>query len=414
MPSIEIVPVVPFDDGVAAGRKFNSKSLEADTRERLKDQYIKDSLGAMGRAELTRWVMAKLDTPPDYTRFPELQDIYPEIRQRLRGFAEGAGVSLEAAAVHDYLVYRNHIDHWWHPLNPTCEPGHCSGAMLVGPEGVLAAHSIESGPKVKMPKNFKHPKPRPYRGMKVRKKVVDRLVLRKPRTGYIESWGVSNEKGVAIACGNSCSTWLDDPIEDTWPFQGFPVLRFAQNVRDVIDLYTRYTLHLWSRASMIFCDTTGDGVVIEKSFRRVGFRRIGPSGALCCTEGHFESAEMNAFIRRKRLEYLERMGKHLGAGDMQYANDCAVRFTRLAEMVHEDWGRGYEHMRKVLTDHATFPRAVCRHMGPDTAPYDRTVTQQQNWIDLTHNRSFVRKWVPWKKFCCEVAEEMTQFPARPG
>ena len=114
---------------------------------------------------------------------------------------------------------------------------------------------------------------------------------------------------------------------------------------------------------------------VEKSFRRVGFRRIGASGALCCTEGHFESAEMNAFIRRKRLEYLERMGKHLGAGDMQYANDCAVRFTRLAELVHENWGRGYEHMRKVLTDHATFPRAVCRHMGPDTAAYDRTMTQ---------------------------------------
>jgi hypothetical protein len=90
-----------------------------------------------------------------------------------------------------------------------------------------------------------------------------------------------------------------------------------------------------------------------------------------------------------------------------------VRFTRLAELVHENWGRGYEHMRRVLTDHATFPRAVCRHMGPDTAPYDRSMTQQQNWVDLTHNRAFVRKWIPWKKFCCEVPEEMTQYPARP-
>ena len=102
-----------------------------------------------------------------------------------------------------------------------------------------------------------------------------------------------------------------------------------------------------------------------------------------------------------------------GSGDLQYATDCHVRFTHLGELCNQPWGHGYEHIRRVLTDHATFPRAVCRHGGPDTDPYDISVTMASGFVDFTHNRSFWRAWVPWKKFPCQVPEEVTQYPARP-
>ena len=34
--------------------------------------------------------------------------------------------------------------------------------------------------------------------------------------------------------------------------------------------------------------------------------------------------------------------------------------------------------------------------------------------DLTHNRTFEREWVPWKRFPCQVPEQVTQYPPRPG
>ena len=89
-----------------------------------------------------------------------------------------------------------------------------------------------------------------------------------------------------------------------------------------------------------------------------------------------------------------------------------ARFTNLGRLCHEPWGLGEEHMRRILTDHSVFPRAVCRHAGPDTAEYDRTITQGSHFVNLTHNRGHTRQWVPWKKFCCEVPEVVTQYPPR--
>ena len=240
------------------------------------------------------------------------------------------------------------------------------------------------------------------------------LVLRKPRTGYIESWGVGSEKGVACVASVSCSVWLDERIEDVWPVGQVPLLRFARDAAHLAELYERYTLHNWSRANQIWADASGNAVAVEKCFRRIGFRWIGNDRTLWVTEGHFESPAMFAYMRAKRLEYVQKAGKHLGAGDLQYATDCHVRFTHLGELCHQPWGRGYDHIRRVLTDHAPFPRAVCRHGGPDTDPYDTSVTMLIAFADLTHNRAFGRKWVPWKKWCCEMPEGVTQYPPCPG
>ena len=159
---------------------------------------------------------------------------------------------------------------------------------------------------------------------------------------------------------------------------------------------------------------SGEAFALEKCFRRIGIRWIGEDRTLFVTEGHFETPHMLAYIRAKRLEYVAKTGRHLGSGDLQYATDCHVRFTRLAELAHEPWGRGDDNIRRVLTDHAPFPRAICRHGGPDTAPYDETVTMASGFRDLTHNRTFERPWDPWRKFCCRVPETVTQFPSRPG
>ena len=410
MAQIEIIDAVPFEDGVAEGAKLGRKELLKQTAAALRDPHLRDALGAMSRAELTRYVMARLETPPDYVSYPELEDLYPERVDFLRGFATGAECSLKQAAVHSYVLYRREIETWHWSLQLQREPGHCSGVMFDGPDGVIGGQSAESAPLVPRPKNYRWRAPGPYRSLKQLKPKRAELILRKPRTGYIENCGVGNEKGVTCFAGVSCSVWLDEPIEDTWPLGGVPLLRFAADVRQLADLYERYTLHNWTRANQIWADVSGNAVVVEKCFRRIGLRWIGDDRTVWCTEGHFESPEMYAYLRAKRLEYVERAGRHLGAGDLQYATDCHVRFTRLAELCHEPWGRGYEHIRRVLTDHAPFPRAVCRHGGPDTAPYDGTVTMASGFSDLTHSRSFSREWIPWKKFCCQRPETVTIFP----
>jgi len=407
----DIVPEQPFEDGVAEGKELGKKGLQQRTEKLLKDPYIKDTLGAMDRGEMAKYVTSRLETIPDYERYPELEDIYPERLDYLRGLAQGAGVSLTEAAVADYVKFRQEIDSWHGSLQLQREPGKCSGILMVGPDGVIGGQSAESAPPPK-PAGYKYKPVKPYDGLQTLAARTPHLTLKRPRTGYIESWGVGNEKGVSAICGNSCSVWLDEPIEDVWPIGRVPLLRFARDVEHLEELYRRYTLHNWSRASQIYADPSGKAICVEKSFRRIGVRRV-RDGVLWCTEGHFESPEMHAFIRAKRLEYVERAGKNLGAGDLQYATDCAVRFTHIGELCYQDWGRGYDHMRRILTNHATFPRAICRHGGPDTDEYDTSVTMDSWFSDVTHNRTFSRHWDAWKKFPCQVPEVLTQYPARP-
>ena len=412
MSHIEIMPIIPFDDGLAAGKATGATAVRTGIDALMQDRYLRDTFGQMSRAELYRQVMARLETPPDYGRYPELADIYPEALEALRGFAQGAECTLEEAATLDYLRYKQNIEAWHDGLQPHPEE-HCSGILLIGPDGVLGGKSHETVVEPKPP-NYRWRKPQPYGGLKQRKTQTPALVLRKPRTGYIEEWGTTNEYGVGCLASVSCSTWLDDPIEDTWPIKGFPVLRFAQTAAQAAELFNRYTLYIWGRASQVWADISGDGFILEKSFRRAGIRRVGRDGVLWCTEGHFEHPEMFAFIRERRVKYLELMGRHAGVGDMQYAADCNVRFTHMGELCHEAWGKGYEHMRRILTDHAPFPRAVCRHNGPDTDPYDVTVTNSSHFMDITHNRVYARAWIPWEKFPCQMPEEVEQFPLRPA
>jgi|GEM_PF-1166082 len=416
--TIEIVPIVPRNDGIEAGKKTSRAKLQRETEKLLKGILLKASLGAMSRRALGRLVMERLETRPDYGKYPELEDIYPERVEYLRGLAEGAGCSVEEAATWDYVKYRDMNEMWYRSLNDPSNPsgmveeGHCSGVVMAGPEGVIGGQSAESGPPFPPPRGYRWKDPGPCGSFKCRPvKRPKKLVIRKPRTGYIENWGATSEKGVACCCGNSCSVWLDDPIEDTWPVNDVPLLRFAANVGQLAKLYTRYTLHNWGRASQIWADTGGDAIVVEKSFRRIGIRRMDKDGVLWCTEGHWQSDDMHDYIRRKRLEYVAKMGKHLGAGDLQYATDCAVRFTNLGHLCHLPLGKGFRHITRVLTDHSTFPRAVCRHGGPDTAEYDKSVTMLSFFKNLTRNREYGRGWIPWKKFPCQVPWEVTEYPS---
>jgi hypothetical protein len=220
--------------------------------------------------------------------------------------------------------------------------------------------------------------------------VRDAGVVRRPRTGYVAAWGTTNEHGLGFIGAGSCGTWLDEPIADVWPIRHVPLLRFARTVAELVPMYERYRLYNWGRSNEIWTDMSGDAVVIEHSHRRIGVRRIG-HGALWATEGHFQSDDMAAYLRDRRLAYVARRGGHLGA----------------------DWGRGLAHMRRVLCDHAPFPRAVCRHGGPDTDPYDVTVTLQSTVFDFSANRVLVRAWTPWRRFCCDAPETVTQYPPRP-
>ncbi|MCX5658431.1 MAG: hypothetical protein NTW19_01760 [Planctomycetota bacterium] len=409
--SIKIVLDNPHADGREAGHKLGPRGVEKATRDALANKHLKHSLGAMSRQGLEAYVLSRLETPPDYNTYPELQDLYPERLDYLRGFAEGAKVKLAAAAVLDYVQYRRETETWYQSYQLQRSPGNCSGIILIGPDGVLGSHSAESTPPPR-PRGHRHRTPGPFKKRVAKPKLVD-LTLKRPRTGYIESWGTTNEMGVGCVAGVSCGVWLDEPIEDVWPIKSVPLLRFARDIPHLEELYRRYTLHNWGRASQAWADIHGNALIVEKSFRRIGTRRHSGPGALWCTEGHFQSDEMSSFIRAKRLEYLARAGKSLGAGDMQYATDCAVRFTHIGELCDQPWGLGIDHLRRILSDHATFPRAVCRHGGPDTDPYDDTVTMAQSMANLTHNRHHGRGWKPWKRFCCEVVEGIGQYPSRP-
>jgi len=410
---IEIIPEQPFEEGVEHGKRIGRPAMLARTRELLHGPYLRDTLGAMTRKELAQTVMSRLRTPPDFELYPELEDLYPERVDFIRGVAQGAGCSLEDAAIESYLTYREEIATWHHQYQLQLEPTHCSGIFLKGPDGVLGAHSMESESPA-CPPNYRHRKPNLHEWTRVLRPIRARLTLKKPRTGYIEGWGVTNEKGVGCFAAASCGVLLDEPIEDTWPIGRVPLLRFARNADHLAELYCRYNLFNWERASLLYADIHGDAVVVEKSFRRIGIRKSGNADVLWCTEGYFESPEMNGYLRAKRREHLERTGKHLGCEDMQYATDCGVRFTHLGELCHEPWGKGYKHIRRTLADHSPFPRAICRHGSPDTAAYDRTVTQCSVFRDATHNRSFERTWVPWTKFCCETLEEVVQYPHIPA
>jgi len=421
---VVIVPDRPFDDGVAEGRKREGSALKAEIRTLLGDPLLKPTLGSMSLKALAADILSRLETPPDTRRFPELGELYPDRLDYLRGLAKGAKRPLSEAALWHYLRYRLEIQRWYQAYNdlsalmespPEVQSSHCSGVLLVGPEGVLGAHSMESPPPQRRPTAYRWKAPPPFEPLRLRKPRTPRtLTLVKPRTGYIQDWGVVNEKGVGCCCSNSCGVWLDEPIEDTWPLHNVPLLRWATTASHLAELYQRYTLHNWGRASQIWADIHGQGVVIEKSFRRIGIRRIGADGILWCTEGHWESPEMNAYLRQKRLEFLRRTGRHLGSDDMQYATDCAVRFTRLGELCHEPLGKGIAHMNRILTDHAPFPRAICRHGGPDTAAYDQTVTQMATMKNLSHNHAYERAWVPWRRFPCQVPWTLIHYPPIPG
>ena len=411
---LTIVPERPYEDGVAAGRQLDRREFPARLNELLRNRWLRTNLALLERAELERLALARLETPPDFAKYPELAVLYPERVAYVRGLAKGAGCSLGAMATLRYVEWRAEIARWHGSLNDLgCSPQPttvgCSGVLMVGPDGVIGAQCGDTLPDAPPPAGYRFRPPPPHgRWLATAPRAPRTLRISVPPTGYAMC-GATSETGVACLASVSCSTLLDDPIEDTWPVQQVPLLRFARNVRELITLYRRYNLHNWTRASQIYADTKGGGVVIEKSFRRIGVRKLeGP--AAWCTEGYWHDPAMHAFQRERRLAFVARTGKGLGAGDLQYLNDGAVRFTRLAELCTGPGHFDLAHLNRVVTDHAPFPRAACRHCGPDTAPYDHTVTLGQWMADLTHNRKYDRGWLPWRRFCCERPWVVTQFP----
>lgn len=426
----EIIHENPFEDGAARGRQLGKAAVLAAIDALLRDPVFAATFAQMDRAGLARHATERLETNPDFQRYPELADLHPERVEAVHGFSAGAGCALQEAAVHQYLTYKHWTITYWQQFQapdsgalplPTVTGGHCSHALLIGPDGIIGGQCIDSAPPPK-PAGYVH-RPTPSCGDWLTRPVVPFTgTIVKPRTGYIPRWGEgpvgesfwSNEKGLAYLGGGSVGMWLDDPIEDVWPCEYVPLERFAATVDEVVTLAARYTLHNPGKNSLVYADVSGNAVVIEKSLREVDFRFLGDERALWCTEGYYHTPKMATLLNERRAVYLERAGLHPGSPDMQYFTDCVVRYTRLAELCHEEWGFGYLHLNRILTDHAPFPRALCRHNGPDTAPYDTTVTLQ-SWIhNVTHNLSFTRRWMPWGQFCCAIPWTVTQRPPYPA
>jgi len=389
-----VVDERPYEEGVEEGKAMGAEKLREAIRSLRQDPLLRPTYGQMTDAGLGKLLDERMAATPDVGRFPELAELYPEAIDRLKGKAVGAGVSLQEAALHDYLRYRRDQIYWWRayqgpPPEDTRAPAGCSGVILVGEE-VWLGKNVDAAP-------VEYPTPK-IKG--------DRVVVKKPRTGYAPLPVVS-EGGIAGSGGASVSTWMDEPQEDVWPHTRFPVTRFASSVAEVADLYQRYTLYLPGRGADAFVDRKGDAISVDKSYRRVGISKA-RHGMVWYTEGHFQSENMRQFLAERRAMFAEQFGITLGSYHNQYYADCAVRFANMGRLAELPLGRRYEHIRRILGDHSPFPRALCRHDGPDRADYDKTITLVSRTIDYARRTIYERFATP-DQFCCEEPDRVFEF-----
>jgi hypothetical protein len=339
---IQIVPDDPFEQGVDEGRPLAGSALREQIATLRADPLLAPTLGQTDEAQIKRLVRQRLETPPDDGQFPELAVLFPEAVERVRGKAQGAGAALDDAALQDYLAYRRHQLFWWAqyqappPEDAPLTEG-CTGVIVAAGDGeIYLGKNLDS-----VPGFTQSPAARTH-------------VVKKPRSGYTQ-FPLISEAGIAHSGGASVSTWLDEPMEDVWPFtKAFPVERFASTVDELADLYRRYTLYIPGRGSNAFVDRHGNMISVDKSYRRVGISRW-MGGAAWHTEGYFHSPEMSAFLAERRRTFAERFGITPGSYHNQYYADCAVRFTNLARRTISRlrWSAGRSTTRPARVTSAT-------------------------------------------------------------
>lgn len=390
---VYIVDENPHEDGVLLGKALGPGRLRAETSALLNDELLQPTLGQTSDRELQTLLHGRLESAPDTTKYPELAELFPELVERLRGKAKGAGVSLAEVALHEYLGYRRNQIFWWRQFQapPPEEIGltdGCSGVVVVGDE-IWLGKNVDSLPSYPPPRN------------------LDKVIVKKPRTGYA-CLPVRSEAGIANSGGASVSTWLDDEPADVWPFiDPFPITRYAATVKEVSELYTRYADYLPNRQSVCFVDKNGDSISVDNSFRRNGVSP-GRDGLAWHTEGYFRNPEMKAFLAAKRDEFSRRFDISPASYHNAYYADCVVRFTNLGRLLELPGDRGYAHIRRALEDHSPFPRALCRHDSPDRPSYDKTITNVSRAVDYK-NRTMYERYATPDRPCCEQTDVVTEY-----
>jgi len=387
-----VVKECPHEEGIEEGKALGAEALREQLRQLRADPLLKPTYGQMSDEELGRLLEGRVETEPDVGSFPELAELHPEVIERLKGRAEGAGVPFFEACLHDYLNYRRNQIYWWQLYqNPPPEDAApscgCSGVILVGDE-IWLGKNVDYLPEYCTPK------------------VRDKVVVKRPRTGYAPLPVVS-EGGIAVGGGASVGVWLDEPQEDVWPYAKFPVLRFAGSVREVADLYKRYTLYLPSQGANAFVDQHGNAISVDKSYRRVGISKA-RDGRIWFTEGYFQSKGMRRYLTARREAFLRRFDVSPGAYHNQYFADCAVRFTNMGRLAELPGDRRYGQIRTILGDHSAFPRALCRHAVPERAAYDRTITLVSRAIDYGR-RTVYERYATAERYCCEQQDLVFEY-----
>ena len=382
----------PYEEGVDEGKALGAAALREQLRQLREDPLLEPTCGQMSDRELRRLLKERMEAKPDVGSLPELAELHPEVTDRLKGKAEGAGVPLFEASLHDYFNYRRNQIYWWQlyqspPPEDTVPPCGCSGVILVGDE-IWLGKNVDSFPEYCTPK------------------VKDKVVVKRPRTGYAPLPVVS-EGGIATAGGASVGVWLDEPQEDVWPYATFPVLRFAGSVREIVDLYKRYTLYLPSRGANAFVDKHGNAISVDKSYRRVGLSKA-QDGRIWFTEGYFQSKSMCRYLRARRETFVRRFDISPGSYHNQYFADCAVRFTNMGRLAELPGDLRYKHIRTILGDQSAFPRTLCRHAMPERAAYDKSITLISRAKDYAR-RTVYERYATAERYCCQQQDLVFEY-----
>lgn len=413
-PTLRIRREDPFEAGRQAGLKDGAERIRAFNGVEVRRIHRRPG-DPRSLSAFAGWALERLEARPDFQTFPELRGLHSDRVLHLRGLAEGGGVTRAEAALYSYLHFRHEIEALWNSLQIGSHPPlarACSAMIFSGSGVILGAHNADSVPEPPMLPPPGNVGPVRFRVHPQRRSTPRRMELTRPRTGYIERWGVTNEKGVLILPGLSCNTWLDEPIEDTWPVHQVPVLRFARSARHAAQLWQRYNRHQYRAGTFLILDRAGGAVAVEKTFRRIGLRFPDPRGYLCATDGHFEEPDMHAYRFGRTADYVRRTGLGSGSIDMQYLADCHARYTRLCELGGQTVNRTVKTLAALMSDHAPFPRNLCRH-ADQPGGYDQTVTMQQWIVDLAADRAYHRAWVPGRAFCCRQPWKRSAILSRP-
>ena len=293
-------------------------------------------------AEIRAFDRERLDSTPDYTRFPEMRGLIDRHIGEREGFREATGLDETASAFYysfDFYALRR--------LN--CR--HVARYDLVTPQHQCTNVFFPHGKDGVTISNNRDDVPRPW----YHEKVVNYRI--KPLKDAQYSW---------IQGSVSSTTLMDEEPKCLFPCYPYELVpeETLQDIREIVKFMTRY-VEFWGPANQIFVDRNHNAVAVEKSNCRVAYHWPTSNGAVCVTACSYLDPQMNAFKRERTLVAAKMKGESREDSlDMNFSDACDRRHQRLWDLTNKEaqrpggttlWG-AFE----VVADTAVpFPERIC-------------------------------------------------------